>query len=52
MEDTLKYLQGVFNIKDDKASKCRRYKEMATNMIKKSEYNTLNLEVILKPLNI
>jgi hypothetical protein len=51
MEDTIKYLQEVFSMKDDKAGKCTKYKIMANNILEKSEYNSLDLGILLKALN-
>ena len=51
MEDTIKYLLEAFTMKEDKIGKCNRYKEIPSNILEKSEYNTLDLGELLKALN-
>ena len=51
MQDTLKYLQGVLDVKDDKSGKCKKYKELATDISKKSEYSYLSLEQVFGIFN-
>ncbi len=51
MQDTLKYLQMVFDIKDDKSGACKKYKELAADVAKKSEYSYLNLEQVFSIFN-
>jgi len=64
MLDTLKYLHMLFERKDDKAGTCKKferkddkvdtckkYKEMIENVLKKNEYNYLNLEKVFDIFN-